>query len=88
MFTKCKQGFPFDLCEENYLEEENNLHKYKRINEEDRRIVQYHPTLLLFQDDHKNIQNVTKKGIEQYLLKYIYKVEPYQYVNYKTNNTV
>ena len=88
MFTKCKYGFPFDLCDENYLDEENNLHKYKRINEEDRRIVPYHPTLLLFWDGHMNIQYVTKKGIEQYLVKYISKVEPSQYVNYKPNNTV
>ena len=39
--------------------------------------------MLLLWDGHINIQYVTKKGIEQYLVKYISKVEPSQFVNYK-----
>ena len=35
-----------------------------------------------------NIQYVTKKGIEQYLVKYISKVEPSQFVNYKVQPSV
>ncbi len=56
IYTKCKYGFPFDLCEEDYLDETNNSYKYKRINEEDKNIVLYNPTLLLLWDGHKNIQ--------------------------------
>jgi hypothetical protein len=88
IFTKCKYGFPFDLCEEDYLDEINNSYKYKRINEEDRTIVPYNPTLLLLWDGHMNIQLVTKKRLEQYLVKYISKVEPSQYVNYKAKSSI
>jgi hypothetical protein len=35
-----------------------------------------------------NIQLVTKKGLEQYLVKYISKVEPSQYVNYKAKSSI
>ena len=80
VYTKCKYGFPFELCDADYLDEENNLYKYRRINEIDKNIVPYNPMLLLLWD--MNIQYVTKKGIEQYLVKYISKVEPSQFVNY------
>jgi hypothetical protein len=65
-------GFPFKLCELDYLDEEVNLYKYKRISNEDVNIVPYNPILLLLWDGHINIQYVTKKGIEQYLVKYIF----------------
>ena len=84
MYTKCKYGFPYDLCTEDYLDEEHNLYKYRRLNNEDRNIVPYNPTLLLLWDGHINIQKVTKKGIEEYLVKYISKVEPSQFINYKS----
>ena len=44
--------------------------------------------LLLLWDGHMNIQFVTKKGIEQYLVKYISKDEPSQFVNYKVQPSV
>ena len=88
IYTKCEYGFPFDLCEEDYLDETNNSYKYKRIKEEDKNIVPYNPTLLLLWDGHMNIQLVTKKGLEQYLVKYISKVEPSQYVNYKAKSSI
>ena len=83
LYNKCKYGFPFELCEEDYLDDNNNLYKYIRLTDDDRKIVPYNPTLLLLWDGHLNIQYVTKKGIEQYLVKYISKVEPSQFVNYK-----
>ena len=52
LFTKCKYGFPFELCPEDFLDEENNLYKYKRLIEDDRKIVPYNPTLLLLWDGH------------------------------------
>ena len=70
IFSKCKYSFPFELCNDNYLDEENNLYKYKRINEVDKKIVPYHPPILLLWDGHMNVQYVTKKGLEQYLVKY------------------
>ena len=88
LFTKCKYGFPFELCPEDFLDEENNLYKYKRLIEDDRKIVPYNPTLLLLWDGHMNIQFVTKKGLEQYLVKYISKVEPSQFVNYKHETSI
>jgi hypothetical protein len=72
LYTKCKYGFPFELCELDYLDEEVNLYKYKRISNEDVNIVPYNPYLLLLWDGQTNIQYVTKKGIEQYLVKYIF----------------
>ena len=75
ILKKCKYGFPFELCNDNYLDEENNLYKYKRINDVDKKIVPYHPTLHLIWDGHMNVQYVTKKGLEQYLVKYISKVD-------------
>ena len=43
--------------------------------------------LLILWDGHINVQYVTQTGIEQYLVKYISKVEPSHFVNYsKTNN--
>jgi hypothetical protein len=87
-YSKCKYGFPFDLCVDNYLDEINNVYKYRRINEEDKNIVPYNPALLLLWDGHMNIQLVTKHGIEQYLVKYISKVEPSQFVNYKSQPTI
>jgi hypothetical protein len=50
--------------------------------------VPYNPTQLLSWDGHMNIQLVTKKGLEQYLVKYISKVEPSQYVNYKAKSSI
>ncbi len=64
------------------------MYKYRRINEEDKNIVPNNPALLLLWDGHMNIQLVTKQGIEQYLVKYISKVEPSQFVNYKSQPTV
>jgi len=41
LYTKCKYGFPFELCELDYLDEEVNLYKYKRISNDDVNIVPY-----------------------------------------------
>ncbi len=58
------------------------------FNEDDRKIVRYNPTLLLLLDGHMNIRFVTKNGIEQYLVKYISKVEQSKFVNYTNESFV
>jgi hypothetical protein len=63
-------------------------HKYKRFNEDDRKIATYNPILLLLWDVHMNIKFVTKNGIVQYLVKYVSKVEPSQFVIYKYESSI
>ncbi|RNA04554.1 ATP-dependent DNA helicase pif1 [Brachionus plicatilis] len=49
---------------------------HKRKKNEDRDVVPYNPELLMLWNGHVNLQYCTKRGIEQYLVKYISKVEP------------
>ena len=87
-YKKCKYGFPFDLCEEDHFDNNSNTFKYKRINEQDKSIVPYNLALLELWDGHINVQRVTKRGLEQYLVKYISKVEPSYFVKHKKSNTI
>ena len=88
IYKRCKYGFPFDLCDEDHLDESTNTFKYKRLNDSDRLIVPYNAALLLLWDGHINIQYITQRGIEQYLVKYISKVEPSQFINYSNESAV
>ncbi|CAF1074181.1 unnamed protein product [Brachionus calyciflorus] len=75
-FKSCKYGFQFERCDEDHLSEDGSKFFYKRTKKEDQQVVPYSPELLLLWNGHVNVQYVTKKGIEQYLVKYISKIEP------------
>ncbi|RNA06979.1 DNA helicase ATP, partial [Brachionus plicatilis] len=74
-FKKCKYGFSFEICENDYIDG-NSKYFYKRKKNEDRDVVPNNPELLMLWNGHVNLQYCTKRGIEQYLVKYISKVEP------------
>ncbi|CAF0707230.1 unnamed protein product, partial [Brachionus calyciflorus] len=76
IFLKCKYGFPFALCKNDHLSADGSKYFYKRTKKLDQNVVQYSSDLLLLWDGHVNVQYVTQRGIEQYLVKYISKVEP------------
>ncbi|VDI62589.1 Hypothetical predicted protein [Mytilus galloprovincialis] len=51
-------------------------YEYKRTSINDTRVVPYNPYILYAWNAHINVQQVTRSGLERYLVKYIAKVEP------------
>jgi hypothetical protein len=76
ILKNCKYGFPFSLQDDDCMSNDNIRYLYKRSKTEDCSIVPYNAKLLLLWDGHVNVQYVTKRGIEHYLVKYVSKVEP------------
>ncbi|CAF0998397.1 unnamed protein product, partial [Brachionus calyciflorus] len=74
-FKKCKYGFPYDLCDQDHIDD-NFKYYYKRTKNEDRDVGPYNKMLLMLWEGLVNVQYCTKRGLEQYLVKYISKVEP------------
>lgn len=72
----CKYGFPAKLQPEDKLSSDGIRYLYKKTHNEDLSIVPYNLKLLMLWDAHVNVQYVTKRGIENYLVKYIAKIEP------------
>lgn len=73
---KCKYGFPYDIIDSDKLSVDGSRFYYKRTKTQDKNVVPYNAKLLLMWQGHVNVQYVTKRGIEQYLVKYIFKEEP------------
>ncbi|RNA26642.1 DNA helicase ATP [Brachionus plicatilis] len=74
--SKCKYGFPFQLCDNDHISADGCRYYYKRVKKEDQLVVPYNASLLLLWGGHVNVQYVTERGIEQYLAKYVSKIEP------------
>lgn len=75
IYSKCKYGFPFETCDKNQRSPNGISFLYKRKSS-DGCVVPYIPSLLRLWNGHINAQFVTQRGIEQYLVKYIAKMEP------------
>ncbi|CAC5390818.1 unnamed protein product [Mytilus coruscus] len=73
---QCKYGFPYKQRETDGYDEEGMRYEYKRTSINDTRVVPYNPYILYAWDAHINVQQVTRSGLERYLVKYIAKVEP------------
>jgi hypothetical protein len=73
--TKCKYGFPFQLNDEEKLDQSGVRYNYIRRDHEDRDVSPYILELLLFWGGHVNVQRVTQHGWQMYLAKYIAKSE-------------
>jgi hypothetical protein len=73
---KCKYGFPFKTPCDEHLASDGGRYFYKRNHQEDSTVVPYNLELMLMWGGHVNVQNVTKHGLEHYLVKYISKIEP------------
>jgi hypothetical protein len=72
---RCKYGFPYKEQLNDELQPNGSGYIYKRT-KIDANVVPYNFKLLLLWNGHINVQYVTKRGIELYLVKYISKVEP------------
>jgi hypothetical protein len=72
---QCKQGFPFQLNDEEKLDKSGVRYLYVRRQAEDAEISSYILELVMMWDGHVNVQRVTDCGWEMYLAKYIAKSE-------------
>src|SRR5204863_2579751 len=72
----CSKGFSQPLSDTTYLDENTLRYVYRRVKEEDRWVVPYHPPTLMLWNGHICFQYVTSAQLEKYLVKYVSKPEP------------
>jgi len=82
---QCAYGFPFELTEKSQLSPDGKFVRYKRLREEDRWVVPYHPVLLIAANSNINIQFPTSSNTSIYVAKYAAKAEPTQELTFQND---